>query len=123
VGERFRVAGRVTARDRTDFHQILIRLWPSTGDEARAEREYGDISRSGSFSVDLELRDGREGQYMVETFLFWPNATHNLAFPSPGSSTARRNDALVLNPVRTSVLVLATTSTRSVRLRSARRTG
>jgi hypothetical protein len=74
VGERFRVAGRVTARDRTDFHQILIRLWPSTGEESRAEREYGDISRSGSFSVDLELREGREGQYMVETFLFWPNA-------------------------------------------------
>ena len=74
VGERFRVAGRVTARDRTDFHQMLIRLWPSTGEESRAERAYGDVSRSGSFSVDLELRDGREGQYMVETFLFWPNA-------------------------------------------------
>jgi hypothetical protein len=79
VGERFTVAGRVTARDRSDFHQILIRLWPSTGDEARAEREYGDISRSGSFSVDLEVREGREGQYAVETFLFWPDAAPQYA--------------------------------------------
>jgi hypothetical protein len=74
TGERFRVAGRVTARDRTDFHQILIRLWPSTDEEARAEREYGDVSRSGSFSVDLEVREGREGQFSVQVFLFWPGA-------------------------------------------------
>jgi hypothetical protein len=74
AGERFTVAGRVTARDRTDFHQIMIRLWPSTGEDARVVREYREIARSSSFSVDLEVREGREGQYMVEVFLFWPNA-------------------------------------------------
>lgn len=74
VGERFRVDGRVTARDRRDFHQVLIRIWPSTGDESRAERAHSGISGSGAFSVEFELRDGREGEYSVQTFLFWPDA-------------------------------------------------
>jgi len=74
VGERFTVTGRVTARDRRDFSQVLIRLWPSTGEESRAERAYGRVSGSGAFSVDFELRDGREGEYSVQPFLFWPDA-------------------------------------------------
>ena len=72
--ERFRVEGRVTARDRSDFNQVLIRLWPSTDDSAVVVREFGEVGRSSTFSVDLEVRSGREGQYQVELFLFWPNA-------------------------------------------------
>jgi len=74
VGERFTVAGRVLARDRSDFRQILVRLWPADGDDSRAERAYGPLSASGAFSLDFELRDGREGEYSVQTFLFWPDA-------------------------------------------------
>lgn len=73
-GERFRVAGRVTARDRNDFNQILVRLWPSTDEDSRAVREFGEVGRSGAFAVDLEVREGREGQYAVQLFLFWPDA-------------------------------------------------
>jgi hypothetical protein len=74
AGERFRVAGRVTARDRTDFNEVLVRLWSSTGEEALAVREFAEVSRGGEFRVDLEVREGREGQYLVQLFLFWPNA-------------------------------------------------
>jgi hypothetical protein len=72
--ERFRIAGRVTARDRNDFDEVMVRLWPSTNDSALVIRESGEVSRSGTFSVDLEVRSGREGLYSVEMFLFWLNA-------------------------------------------------
>jgi hypothetical protein len=74
AGERLTVAGRVTARDRTDFNQILVRLWPGSGDESRSIREFAEIGRSSSFSVQLEVREGWEGPYSVQLFLFWPNA-------------------------------------------------
>jgi hypothetical protein len=74
VGERFTVAGRVTARDRNDFNEALLRFWPGTGEESRAIRVSGEISRSGSFSIDVELRDGQQGLYSADVFLFWPGA-------------------------------------------------
>ncbi len=74
AGQRFTIAGRVTARDRSDFSQTLFRFWPSDDASDRAERAYADVSRSGSFSVDVEIRAGREGQYTFESFLFWPGA-------------------------------------------------
>jgi hypothetical protein len=74
AGERVRIEGRVTARDRSDFDQVLVRFWPNTNDSATAVRESAAVSRSGTFAVDLEVRAGREGQYEVELFLFWPDA-------------------------------------------------
>ncbi|MBP7775598.1 MAG: hypothetical protein KA371_00540 [Acidobacteria bacterium] len=75
AGERFTIAGRVTARDRTDFSRVMFRFWPSDDVSERAERAYADASRSGEFRVDVEIRPGREGQYSVEGFLFWPDAS------------------------------------------------
>ena len=74
AGQRFTIAGRVAARDRSDFSQAMFRFWPSDDVSDRAERAYTDVSRSGLFSVDVEIRPGREGQYTVEGFLFWPDA-------------------------------------------------
>ena len=74
AGQRFTIAGRVTARDRSDFSQTLFRFWPSDDATDRAERVYAEVSRSGSFSADVEIRAGREGQYAFEGFLFWPGA-------------------------------------------------
>jgi hypothetical protein len=73
-GQRFTVAGQVTARDRSDFSQLLIRFWPSDDVSDKVERVFTAVGRSGQFSVDVELRAGREGQYTVEAFLFWPEA-------------------------------------------------
>lgn len=62
------------ARDRSDFSQAMFRFWPSDDASDHAERAYAEVSRSGLFSVDVEIRTGREGQYTVEGFLFWPDA-------------------------------------------------
>jgi hypothetical protein len=40
----------------------------------RVIRESAEVSRSGEFRVDLEVRDGWEGPYSVQLFLFWPNS-------------------------------------------------
>ncbi|HTM30399.1 MAG TPA: hypothetical protein VL263_03815 [Vicinamibacterales bacterium] len=74
VAERFTVAGRVTARDRSDFDEVLLRFWPGTGEESRAVRVFRDVSRSGTFNIDVEMRDGQDGFYSAELFLFWPGA-------------------------------------------------
>lgn len=74
AGQRFTVAGRVTARDRSDFYQALFRFWPADDDRAKEELAYAAVSRSGQFSVDVEIRPGREGQYAFDGFLFWEGA-------------------------------------------------
>lgn len=74
AGERFTVAGRITARDRSDFSQVMFRFWPSDDVSERAERAYAEASRAGEFRTEVEIRPGREGQYTVEGFLFWPDA-------------------------------------------------
>ncbi|MFN7976800.1 MAG: hypothetical protein U0P30_01605 [Vicinamibacterales bacterium] len=74
AGQRFTVAGRITATDRTDFSQVMFRFWPSDGDQTKVERSSASAARSGDFRVDVEIRAGREGQYTVEGFLFWPDA-------------------------------------------------
>jgi hypothetical protein len=74
AGQRFTIAGRVVARDRTDFSQAMFRFWPSDDVSDRAERAYTEVSRAGLFSVDVEIRPGRDGQYAFEGFLFWPDA-------------------------------------------------
>jgi len=73
TGQRFTVAGRVTARDRSDFSQALFRFWPADDVADKVERASAEISRSGEFRVDVEFRTGREGQYTLEGFLFWPD--------------------------------------------------
>lgn len=74
TGQRFTIAGRITATDRSDFTQVMFRFWPSDGDASRVERASAEASRSGEFRVDVELRSGREGQYALDGFLFWQDA-------------------------------------------------
>lgn len=74
AGQRFTIAGRITATDRRDFTQVLFRFWPSDGDDAKVERATAEASRSGEFRVDVEIRSGREGQYALDGFLFWEGA-------------------------------------------------
>lgn len=74
AGQRFTIAGRVTARDRTDFSVAMFRFLPSDDVSDKVERASTDVSRGGEFRADVEIRSGREGQYTVEGFLFWPEA-------------------------------------------------
>ena len=89
-GQRFTIAGRVTARDRADYEQALFRLLSSDADAQKTELAYTAVSHSGSFSVDVEVRAGREGQYSVEGFLFWQGA--------PPQSSRCRLSVLTVTP-------------------------
>ena len=74
VGQRVRLTGRVTARDRNDFDTILVRFWKYAGSDADAIRVWQRVSSRGSFDLDLEFRDGQQGRYSMEVFLFWPDS-------------------------------------------------
>ncbi len=74
VGQRIKLNGRVTATDRTDFSSILLRYWRAGGASANALRAQAEVSHSGLFNTEFEFRDGQEGVYLFEVFLFWPNA-------------------------------------------------
>lgn len=74
AGQEFRVEGQVTATDRSDFNQILIRLWKygATASDAALFRE--TISSAGTFNARVRVPDGAEGRYYFEVFLFWPGS-------------------------------------------------
>jgi hypothetical protein len=74
VRRRVRVSGRVTAEDRRDFDDILVRFWKYGGAEADAIRVWGRIRSRGNFDLDFEFRDGQQGRYIMEVFLFWPKS-------------------------------------------------
>jgi hypothetical protein len=102
VGQRIKLSGRVTATDRTDFSSILLRYWRSGGTSATSVRASADVSHSGLFSTEFEFREGQDGVYLFEVFLFWPNAPTqwsrcslttvrvDSSSPSRGASLARR---------------------------------
>jgi hypothetical protein len=74
VRERVRLKGRVTALDRTDFDTILVRFWKYGGTDADAIRVWERIGSRDSFDIDVEFRDGQQGRYSMEVFLFWPDS-------------------------------------------------
>jgi hypothetical protein len=74
IGQRIRLTGRVTAGDRPDFDTVLIRFWKYGGTDAEAIRVWERVSSRGSFTLDVEFRDGQQGRYSMEVFLFWPNS-------------------------------------------------
>lgn len=74
VGERIRIGGTVTARDRSDFSTALLRFWPYGGAAPKVVRAQAEVSRGGDFQIELEFRAGQEGQFLFEVFLFWPGA-------------------------------------------------
>lgn len=74
VRRRVRVSGRVTAGDRRDFDDILVRFWKYGGAEADAISVWGRVRSRGNFDLDLEFRDGQQGRYVMEVFLFWPDS-------------------------------------------------
>jgi hypothetical protein len=74
VGRSVQWTGRVTAGDRNDHVQVLMRFWKYGGTTDNAILVRGSISSAGSFSLDREFRDGEQGRYTVEVFLFWPGA-------------------------------------------------
>jgi hypothetical protein len=73
IREEVRLEGRVTASDER-FDNMLVRFWKYGGDSAAALRFYDSVSASGSFSPRVMFREGEEGTYLMEVFLFWPDS-------------------------------------------------
>jgi hypothetical protein len=79
AGSTVRVSGKVTATDRSDFHQILIRFFKAgEGDEGNVHF-YAPISRSKTFAVDVRFTSAQKGAYGMDVFLFWPSAGSQFA--------------------------------------------
>lgn len=74
AGQRVTLAGRVTATDRNDFNNVLIRFWKYGGTSDNALLLWGTVTRSGSFTVDVDFTAAQRGLYLMEAFLFWPSS-------------------------------------------------
>ena len=74
VGQRVALSGRVTATDKTDFNFMLVRFWKYEGNDDNAVRFQTEVTRSGTFTVDVEFTPAQRGLYWMEVFLFWPES-------------------------------------------------
>jgi len=90
VGERMRLAGTLTATDRSDFDLALIRLNRDTGGTPDLIRGQSAISANGRFDIALPVfTSAQRGQWRVEVFLFWPSSGSQFARSYHGVLTVR----------------------------------
>lgn len=68
------ITGRVTATDRTDFSQIVLRFARVGQADQAALRVTADLDRSGRFTLDFAFTNDQLGVYVMDILLFWPNA-------------------------------------------------
>lgn len=73
VREGVPLSARVRVRDR-NYSQALLRFWKSGGGEADAVMFWEPVSPSGSLTPRVLFREGEEGMYRWDVFLFWPGA-------------------------------------------------
>ncbi len=74
IGQRVQWSGLVSARDRNDINQILIRFWKSGGTKDNAIEVRARVSSRSSFIAETQFEPSQAGTYEMEVFLFWPNS-------------------------------------------------
>jgi len=74
IGQRVQWSGVVSARDRSDINQILIRLWKRGGTTADAIRASASVSSRSSFIAETQFQTNQAGTYLMEVFLYWPGS-------------------------------------------------
>ena len=75
VGDRVEISGHVTARDRNDFHQALLLLYPDTSSAPAQElRARSQISSAGTFIFEFQLEAQHRGRHGMAVYLFWPDS-------------------------------------------------
>jgi hypothetical protein len=70
-----RLSGRVLARDRSDFSQILLYFYPSEGQGIEPLSVYANISSAGTFVADFRFETKHRGRHALGAYLFWPGAS------------------------------------------------
>jgi len=74
VGDRIRWSGRVSAPDRNDINQVLIRMWKANGSSDSAIRVWADVSSASTFVLEKTFEPRERGVYLLQVFLFWPGS-------------------------------------------------
>jgi hypothetical protein len=74
IGQRVQWTGVVSARDRNDINNLLIRFWKSGGTRADAIEVRAPVSSRSSFVAETQFQPGQAGTYLMEVFLFWPGS-------------------------------------------------
>jgi hypothetical protein len=85
VGDRIRWSGRLSAPDRNDISQVLIRMWKANGTSGDAIRLSADVSSASTFVLEKTFEPRERGVYLMELFLFWPGA----GLQNPRASVSR----------------------------------
>lgn len=74
AGQRVTLTGRITATDRSDFNNLAVRFWKYGGSNDNAVLLWGTVTRSGTFTVDIDFTPAQRGLYSMDLFLFWPES-------------------------------------------------
>jgi hypothetical protein len=72
AGDRIRWSGRVSAPDRSDIDEILIRF--TRYSDGSTIRLWADVDSRSSFVIETTFEPKDRGIYRMEVFLFWPTA-------------------------------------------------
>ena len=72
IGDAVTLTGHITATDAVDFNQIGVLFYKADGSDP--VKFYGEVRRSGDFSVTVRFSDAQRGQYAMGVYLFWPNS-------------------------------------------------
>jgi len=74
TGRTYTFSGSVSASDRSDIDQILIRLWKYGGTASDAIVLSGRVSGGSKFRVERSFNSSQRGVYLMQVFLFWPGS-------------------------------------------------
>ena len=74
AGRTFTFSGAVKAPDRSDFSDIIIRLWKYGGSTSDAIRIDGRVSSDSTFRMERRFDPSQRGVYLMQLYLFWPGS-------------------------------------------------
>jgi hypothetical protein len=78
VRQEVRIEGRITATDQR-FDHLTLRFWKYGGTTNSSVRFDEPLGASGNFALRTMFREGEEGSFMAELFLFWPDSGSQFA--------------------------------------------
>jgi hypothetical protein len=74
AGRTYTFSGAVSAPDRSDISDILIRLWKYGGTSSQAIRIDGDVDGGNKFRMTHRFDSSQRGVYLMQIYLFWPGS-------------------------------------------------
>ena len=74
AGRNYTFSGSVSAPDRGDISEIVIRLWKYGGTSNDAIRINGSVGGGSRFRMERGFDSSQRGLYLMQIFLFWPGS-------------------------------------------------